>query len=77
MEAKDVRWLSHHAAVTAVKRSLRAIITTLEREAAEKEDALAHGLLRAIKTFRFCATVAMMNDILPKMTSLSKHFHVQ
>ena len=42
-EAKDVRWLSH---ANAVVRTLPSLLTSLEREAAERGDPTANGLLR-------------------------------
>ncbi|KAJ8043554.1 hypothetical protein HOLleu_10692 [Holothuria leucospilota] len=73
-EAKDVRWLSHQQAVEAVRKSLSAIIMSLEREASERTDATAAGLLKFVKTYRFMATVCMLCDTLPYLSTLSRLF---
>ena len=39
-EAIDVRWLSHEHAIKAVIRILPSLITSLEREATEREMSL-------------------------------------
>ncbi len=46
-QAKDVRWLSHQAAVDALRRSI-GVLTSLNREASEREDATASGLRKFI-----------------------------
>ena len=46
-QAKDVRWLSHQAAVDALRCSLVAVVTSLDREASERSEPTACGL----KTF--------------------------
>ena len=47
-KAIHTRWLSHDQAVTAIRRTLPSLLTTLEREVAEKDDAVARGLLQAL-----------------------------
>ena len=42
----DTRWLSHDAACQALKKTLSAVIASLEREAEERGEALAIGLSR-------------------------------
>ena len=51
------RWLSHAQAVTAVRRTLNSLLATLEKEVAEKEDAVVTGLLHAMKSYKFIATL--------------------
>ena len=75
-QAKDVRWLSHQQAVEAVRKSFTAIILSLEREAFERTDATAAGLLKFIKSYRFMATVCMLCDTLPYLCTLSRLFQV-
>ena len=48
-KAVHTRWLSHDQAVTAIRRTLPSLLTTLERKVAEKDDAVARGLLQALK----------------------------
>lgn len=48
-QANDTRWLSHDAAVQALRRSLVTVVTALEREATERNDAAAVGLSKFIK----------------------------
>ena len=65
------RWLSHDQAVTAIRHSL---LTTLEREVAEREDAVARGLVRAVKCYKFVATLSLLSDVLPHLSALSLVF---
>ena len=44
-EAKDVRWLSHDQAVQALRKTLPAVLITLEKEGAEKGEPVAIGLV--------------------------------
>ena len=73
-KAVHTRWLSHEAAVTAIRRTLPSLMATIESEVAEKDDAVAHGLLHAIKTYNFVATTYLLCDVLPHLTSLSLLF---
>lgn len=73
-KAVHTRWLSHEAAVTAIRRTLSSLIATLESEIAVKDDAIAHGLLHAVKSYNFVATTYLLSDILPHLTSLSLLF---
>ena len=49
-EAKDVRWLSHEHAIKALIRILPSLITSLEREATERDEPTAVGLVKVVKT---------------------------
>ena len=73
-KAVHTRWLSHEAAVTAIRRTLPSLMATLESEVAGKDDAVARGLLHAIKTYDFVATTYLLCDVLPHLTSLSLLF---
>ena len=44
-EAKDVRWLSHDAAVATLLRIFPSLMASLEREATERGEPIAEGLL--------------------------------
>ena len=48
-QAKDVRWLSHEKAVSNLRRCLPAVLCSLEREAAERHDCQALGLVTFMK----------------------------
>ena len=54
-EPKAVRWLSHAMAINAVKRSLPAHLTSLERESSERSDPTALGLATLCRTYMFIA----------------------
>lgn len=77
--AVDTRWLSHDQAVTAIRHTLPSLLTCLEREAAGEEDgdAVAHGLLSGLGTYNFIATVYLMSDVLPLLTTLSLVFQTE
>ena len=47
-EAKDVRWLSHNNAVQSLHRTLTSVVASLEREAAERGEAVAIGLVKLL-----------------------------
>lgn len=61
--ASDTQWVSHDQAITAIRKSLPSIITSLQREATERNDAQALGLSKFICTYQFVASVYMMSDI--------------
>ena len=46
--ACDTRWLSHDMAVTALRRCLPAVVSSLSTEAGERNDAQALGLLKFV-----------------------------
>ena len=48
-QAKDVQWLSHENAVRNLWQCLPSVLTSLEREATERNDAQAHGLAVFVK----------------------------
>ena len=43
-KAIHTRWLSHDQAVTTIRPTLPSLLTTLEREVDERDDAVARGL---------------------------------
>ena len=73
-KAIHTRWLSHDQAVTAIRRTLPSLLTTLEKEVAEKNDAVARGLVHAVKSYNFVATLYLLSDVLPHLSSLSLVF---
>ncbi len=46
------------------------MLTALEREAAEKDDAVARRLVHAIKCYKFVATSYLLSDVLPHLSTL-------
>ncbi|KAI8490382.1 hypothetical protein Bbelb_316500 [Branchiostoma belcheri] len=55
-QVKDVRWLCHHLAVTALRRTYPAVVMSLEREAVERNEAAAKGLAVFLKTHNFISS---------------------
>ena len=70
--AKDVRWLSHQAAVDALRRSLVPVVTSLDREAAEQSEPTACGLKTFILKYFFIAALSLFADVLPPIGKLSR-----
>ena len=54
-QAKDVCLLSHQAAVNALHRSIVAVLTSLDREAAERNEPTAVGLQSFMLQYFFCS----------------------
>ena len=73
-QAKDVQWLSHEKAVRNLRQCLPSVLTSLEREATERNDAQAHGLAVFVKDSFFVASVYFLSDILPPLAQLSRAF---
>ena len=73
-KAAFTRWLSHDQAVTTIRKTLKSLLTTLEREVAENDNAVARGLLHAMKSYNFIASVYLLSDVLPELTALSLVF---
>lgn len=66
----EMRWLSHDYACHTLVKVLPAVITSLEREASERGDALAVGLCKVVKEYNFISSLFMC-DVLPPVTHLS------
>ena len=73
-QAKDVKWLSREKAVTNLRKCFASVITSLEREAEERNCAQAAGLLAFIKKYKFVAALYMLSDILLPLANLSRSF---
>ena len=58
----EVRWMSLHSAVQAVRRTLNSLMMFLENEATSIHDPLAKGILQEMRTFKFLATVHLLDD---------------
>ena len=72
-KAAFTRWLSHDQAVTTIRKTLQSLLATLEQEVVEN-NAVARGLLHAMKSYNFIASVYLLSDVLPKPTALSLIF---
>ncbi|KAJ8043867.1 hypothetical protein HOLleu_11159 [Holothuria leucospilota] len=70
--ALTTRWLSHDHACSTVRQIITSVIISLGREAAEKDNPKAIGLLKLASQWKFVATLHMMCDILPKLSELSR-----
>ena len=64
-QAKDVRWLSHQAAVDALRRSIVAVLTSLDCEAAERNEPTAVELKSFMLQYFFVASLSLFADVLP------------
>ena len=72
--AEDTRWLSHDQAISTIRRILPSIIAHTEKEAEEKGDALALGIVHVIRSYYFVASVYLLSDVLPHLSRLSRLF---
>lgn len=73
-EPKAVRWLSYDAAITAFRRSYKAIVMELDYEVSVLHDPAAKGLLKNIRCYEFVASLHLFSDAVPILTKLSKKF---
>ena len=71
-QAKDVRWLSHQAAVDALRRSLVAVVTSLDRKASERSEPTVCVLKTFILKYFFVTALSLFADILPSIGKLSR-----
>lgn len=76
-EAKDVRWLSHDNAIQTLRRTLPAVLIALEREASEKEEPVAIGLVKVMKHYEFVSCLYLMCEVLPHLSHLSRLFQAE
>ena len=73
-QAKDVKWLSHEAAISSILRTIPSLIASLEREASERKEPAAVGLVKFVKTYYFIACCKLLSKILPHINRLSLLF---
>jgi len=73
-KSADTCWLSVDNACQTLDKVLPAVISILENEAEEREQALAHSLCKVVKQLKFVATLYMMCDMLPVVSHLSQIF---
>ncbi|XP_070542020.1 uncharacterized protein C17orf113-like [Ptychodera flava] len=69
-----VRWLSVSHAVQAVHRCWDSLVTTLETIYSECNNSVAKGLLSEITSYSFVSITALLMDVLPVVSNLSKVF---
>ena len=69
----DTRWLSVSGAVEAVIANLRPLYLALASDR-DSGDSVARGLLKGISTYKFLATLYLLGDVMPHLTSLSLQF---
>ena len=72
--AIDTRWLSKGKACMNLKKVFRAVLTSLSREASERDDAQALGLYSFMTKKKFIYTLYFMCDIMPELIKLAKLF---
>ena len=75
-QPKSVRWLSHDAACDTMKKILPSVIIHLHKEAAERNDPVAIGLVKLCEFWEFVTVLNLMCDTLPQLSSLSRFFQV-
>ena len=71
-KACQTRWLSFHAATSAIFDDYLAVLHTLRQ--LKDADAVAYGLLSKVQTAKFIGTIYILNAVLPILSSLSKTF---
>ncbi|XP_066298487.1 zinc finger protein 862-like [Branchiostoma lanceolatum] len=72
-QPKDVRWLSHDSATSALYRSIRSVLVHLNSEM-NKGVVMATALWGWLHTYKAIATLYLLCDVLPQISSLSKIF---
>ena len=66
--------VSHDKTVSNLRRCLPSVISSLEREGEERNNAEASGLAAYVKTYKFVAALYMFSDILPLLAGMSRAF---
>ena len=70
----EIRWLSFFSAVSAVKRTLKSLVTYFEQEYAENNDPIAKGLVTRVSSYKFFAITHLLYDVRSELIRLSKIF---
>lgn len=83
-QAKDVRWLSHKAAISSTLSTMPLLIASLEREGSERHKPAAVGLVKFVKTyyfvhffFVFVACCKLLSKVLPHINRFSLLFQCE
>ena len=66
--AVHTRW--HDQAVTSIRCTLNSLTAALKRAVVENDDAVARGLLHAMKTYKFVVTLYLLCDVLPILCTI-------
>ena len=72
----ETRWLALGECATKLKGIVGSVSVSLEREAEERGDAGAAGLVNLMTRFDFLATLCLMCEVLPTINRLSLQFQV-
>ena len=73
-QAKDVRWLSHEAAISSILSTMPSLIASLEGEASERHhEPSAVGVAKFVKIY-FVACRKLFSKVLPHINQLSLLF---
>ena len=70
LKGVDTCWLSHKASVSALLRSLPAVLVTLQQQS----DPTALGLYKVVTRYSFFASLLLLNDVLTAVNRLSMTF---
>ena len=54
--------------LASIRRTLVSLLTALERAVVENDDAVARGLLHAMKSYKFVVTLYLLSDVLPTLS---------
>ena len=73
-QAKDVRWLSHNRAVSHHRQCLSAVLTSLEKENRDHNNAEVLGLGTCMRKYKLIAALYLFSDVLPPLAGLSRAF---
>ena len=61
----------------SLRRTLPSVVASLEREADERVEPMAIGLVKIVKTYQFVASLYFFCDVLPHVCKLSLVFQQQ
>ena len=70
----ETRWLALGDCATKLKNIITSVIISLEREASERADMKAAGLVNLMTRFEFLATLELLCQVLPTINRLSAKF---
>lgn len=76
-QAKDVRWLSHETAISSILCTMPSLIASLEREASERKEPAAVGLVKFVKTYYSIACCRLLSKILLRINRLPLLFQCE
>ena len=68
----DIRWLARERAVSAVRRSLPALVSTFQEIYAETGEAESHGIATLLVKYKTVACIYMLSDVLHIVAKLQR-----